>query len=232
VRRRRSLAPAAAAYAGARPPSPRTPWRAARWCVVDLELTGLDPRQDEIVSFAAVPIEDGRIRLDGAAAGLVRPSRPPGEASVRIHGLRSADLLDAPPLPEAIDPLLRAIAGGVLVAHAAHVERAFLGRALREQGVRLRGPIADTGVIGRLWLCERDGGAPSHLSLPELAQALGLPEHPQHEAFADALATAQVFIAAASHLDALGGETVRSLVQADRRLQAMLAYPSRGRAGG
>ncbi len=47
--------------------------------------------------------------------------------------------------------------GGVLVAHTAAIERAFLGRALRAQGLRLRGPIVDTEVLGRLWLHDRDG---------------------------------------------------------------------------
>ena len=128
--------------------APRTPWLSARWCAVDLELSGLDPRHDEIVSFAAVPIERGRIPLGSACEGLVRPSRPPAERSVRIHGLRAADLRDAPPLADAIEPLLETIAGSALVAHVARVERAFLGRALRAHGLRLRAPIADTSVIG------------------------------------------------------------------------------------
>ena len=45
----------------------RRPWRDARYCVVDLELTGLDPRADEIISFGAVPIDDGRV-IAGRAA--------------------------------------------------------------------------------------------------------------------------------------------------------------------
>ena len=43
---------------------PETPWREAGYAVVDLETTGLDPKQDEIISFAAVPIDAGRIKLD------------------------------------------------------------------------------------------------------------------------------------------------------------------------
>jgi len=225
----RRLRGAAAAYAAARPPAPRTPWNAAPWCVVDLELSGLDPRRHEIVSFAAVPVEQGRVQLADAVYGLVRPSRPLTESSVRIHGLRAADLEDAPPQRDALEPLLAAMTGRALVAHVARVERAFLGRALRKQGVRLRGPVADTSVIGRLWLCERDGGAPANLALGDLAQTLGLPVHAQHDALGDALTTAQVFIVTATHLGALREETVRSLAQAGRRLNAALAYPAGSR---
>ena len=64
-----------------------------------------------------------------------------GEASIVVHGIRTIDLEQAPPLDKAIAPLLEAMAGRVLVAHAAAVERSFLKAALRRQGARLREPI-------------------------------------------------------------------------------------------
>ncbi len=221
---RRAARPGALAYAAADRPAPSTPWNRARWCAVDLELSGLDPRRSEIISFGAVPIDDGRILLSGAVEGLVAPTRPLSESSIVIHGIRSADLADARPLEEAIDPLLAAMAGRVVVAHVARVERAFLARALRRQGLRFRGPVADTDVLGRLWLCERDGSVPPRRSLHELAGALGLPAHGEHDALGDALTAAQVFIAATSHLHALCGETVGSLTRAQHRLDAALTY--------
>ena len=66
---------AAALYAGTPRPSRGTPWREARWCALDLELTGLDPRKDEIIAIGAVPIEEGRILLGESAYTLVRSSR-------------------------------------------------------------------------------------------------------------------------------------------------------------
>jgi DNA polymerase III subunit epsilon len=223
---RRRLTGAAAAYAASRPPAPSTPWNAAPWCVVDLELSGLNPQRHEIISFAAIQIEGGRIQLGRSVSGLVRPTRPLSESSIRVHGIRAADVEAAPPLEQAIEPLLEAMTGRVLVAHVARIERAFLGTALRGMGVRLYRPTADTSVIGRLWLAERDGRAAADRSLEKLAGALGLPAHSRHDALGDALTTAQVFIAAATHLGALGPTTVRSLTHADRRLQAVLAHPN------
>jgi len=214
----RRASAAAAAYRRARKPSGRTPWRHAAFCVVDLETTGLDPRRHAIVAWSAVPVDGGRIVLGGAREGLARPVDGVPPASVRIHGLREADLAAAPPLSEAADALLEAMAGRILVAHAAWVERAFLGRALRARGTRLRGPVVDTSVLGRLWLSERDGAVPPALPLAGLARALALPIHRPHSAAGDALTTAQAFIALAAHLDSLGGETVRSLAAAQQRL--------------
>ena len=141
-----------------------------------------------------------------------------------IHGLRERDLAAAPPLAEAADALLEAMAGRILVAHAAWVERAFLRRALRPRGARLRRRVVDTAALGRLWLRERDGGAPRSLALGDLARELGLPVHRPHTAAGDALTTAQAFIALATHLDTLEGETVRSLAAAQRRLDESRLY--------
>jgi DNA polymerase-3 subunit epsilon len=214
-------------YAQARRPAGGTPWREAPWCAVDLELSGLDPDRHEIIAYGAVPIRDGRVLIRGAVAGLARPTRPLTESSIRIHGIRAADLADAPRLAEALEPLLAAMTGHVLVAHSAGVERGFLGPALRAQGLRLRGPVVDTAVLGRLWLHERDGRAPSHLALGDLAAALGLPAERPHAALSDALTTAQSFVALASHLNAMRPETVRSLTGAQSRLQSVLSYMGR-----
>jgi DNA polymerase III subunit epsilon len=226
---RRGRDPAAAAYAGARLPRRRTPWREAAWCAVDLELSGLDPRRHEIISFGAVPIDAGCALLHGAVSGLVRPTRPLSEASIRIHGLRAADLADAPSLEDAIGPLLEAMTGGLLVVHTARIERDFLGAALRGQRLRLRGPLTDTEALGRVWLYERDGTAPAALPLRTLAATLGLPADRPHSALGDALTTAQAFIALASHLDAAGSETVGSLAGARDRLDTLLGFPPRSR---
>ena len=215
---------AARAYARAPRASLRAPWRDAAYCVVDLELSGLDPRAHEIISFGAVPIDAGRIRLDGASHGLVRPTRPLAEEAIRIHGIRAADLAGAPPLEEALEALLLAMTGRILVAHHASVERGFLTPALRRAGVRLRGPVIDTVFVARLWLAERDGHVPGRMTLAELASACGLPAHSPHTAIGDALTTAQLFIAASTHLDARRPETVRELARAGTRLAHLASF--------
>lgn len=202
--------PVAERFASTAQPAADTPWRQAPWCAVDLELTGLDPRSDEIVAIGAVPISDGQLILGEAFYTLARPDRPPKTPAVLIHKLRSVDLATAPPLTEAINRLLDVLAGRVPVFHTALVEQTFLGRELRRRGVSLPRD-ADTEALGRAWLRERDGQAPSGLSLTGLASLLGQPAEPPHHALGDALTTAKAFIALATHLDAVRPQTVRSL---------------------
>jgi DNA polymerase-3 subunit epsilon len=217
VRRRPPPTGAAATYRQAGRPRGSQRWRHARWCAIDLELTGLDPRRHEIIALGAVPVEDGRVLLGDARYTLVRPSHPPRHDAVLIHKLRFADLVDAPPIGDAVELVLDALAGRVPVFHAAMVERAFLTPLLAERRVRLPA-AADTEILGRVWLHERDGHAPRGLALSTLSRLLGLPAESPHHALGDAVTTAQAFIALASHLDRTSSETIASLVHADQRL--------------
>jgi DNA polymerase-3 subunit epsilon len=192
----------------------RTPWRRARFCVVDFETTGLDPRRDEIISYAAIPIDEGRARPGGLVAGLVKPERMPPPETIRIHGLRPADLEHAPPLDAVLDELLAAMAERVLVAHVAAVETEFLGRVLRARGERLRGPVVDTARLAEAVLGADDSRTP--LALGDVASRLGLPVHRRHHAEGDALTTAQVFLALARALEKRRPQTVRSLSRTGR----------------
>jgi DNA polymerase III subunit epsilon len=198
----------------------RTSWRAARFIVVDVETTGLDPRSDEVISFAAVPVEGGRIVARGAVHGLVRPESPPTARSVEIHGLRAADLAAAPSAATAFAPLAHSLLGRVPVAHAGWVEREFLRPHLRALGCPLPRQIVDTALLWRLLSIQRGEGDPGADELSALAVALGLPAHRPHEAEGDALTTAQAFLALATHLEAHGRGTVRALTGAHWFLRA------------
>lgn len=201
-------------------------WRAARLLAVDLETTGLDPKRDEVVSFAAVPVEGGRVVAHGAVRGLVRPSSPPPGSSIEIHGLRAADLAAAPPLEEALAPLAAALRGRTPIAHAAWVERSFL----RPLGIGMPRRILDTAVLWRALCIERGEGDPGWRALPEVAAGLGLPAHRSHDAEGDALTTAQVFLALATHLESHGRGSVRALAGAPWQLRAWRLWHGPGRA--
>ena len=207
-------------------------WRAARFAVVDLETTGMDPDVDEIISWAVVPVEQGLVRIRGVRSGLVRPRSMPAADTITIHGLRPADLEGAPPLEVASRALTEALSGRRVVAHAAFVERSFLRRA----DVPVAEPIIDTAALGAFWLEQRGTAVPRLVALGALARALGLPAHRPHNADADALTTAQVFLALATHLEALGMSTVDALEELCRPRRTSfwerLTARRSGRSGG
>lgn len=208
-RRERPTSPAAAAYAAAKPPRPDTEWNRAAYAVVDLEMTGLDPDQDEIISFSAVPINAGRIATAGIRTITIRPERMPTANTIRVHGLRPADLTGAPPLAEAIEPMLEALTSRLVVAHPAWVERAFLQAAFKQAGVRVHEPILDTARLASRVLASEEESA--EMTLSSAVRAMGLPVHRPHHAEGDALTTAQLFLALVTRLDRRERQTVGSL---------------------
>jgi DNA polymerase III subunit epsilon len=214
---------AAAVFADAGRPSARTPWRRARWCALDLELTGLDPASDEIIAVGAVPIEEGRVILGDSRYTLVRTSKRSQHDAVLMHKLRVADLADAPPLERALELVLELLTGRVPVLHTASVERSFLAPLFSRARVRFPA-AADTELLGRLLLRHREGVAPARLSLASLTGLLGQSGEAPHHALADALTTAQAFIALASRLEAFERQTVGSLTGAAERLGAVRRF--------
>jgi DNA polymerase-3 subunit epsilon len=191
-------------------------WRSTPIVVVDLETTGLDPMLDEIISFAAIPVRDGRVRPAELVSTLVRPRRAPPAAGIRIHGLREDDLREQPPLEQRIDLIAGALSGSVLVAHCAWIETRFLGDALAQHDRTLDGPVIDTMTLGAAVLTRKGLACPESPSLEFLARALGLPVHRPHHADGDALTTAQLFIALAGLFDRERDPTIGELVRAQR----------------
>jgi DNA polymerase-3 subunit epsilon len=213
--RRAPVGAAAEAFAADGRPGEGVAWRDASWCALDLEMTGLDPRSDEIIAVGAVPIEEGRIVLGRAVYTLVRTDQRSKLGAVLVHKLRLADVADAPSLNDAIDLVLETLTGRVPVYHTAAVENAFLSRQFSRRHVRLPA-AADTEVLGQLWLRHRDGQAPADgISLGGLARMLGQPAEAPHHALGDALTTAKAFVALASLLDTVAPQTVGSLVAAE-----------------
>jgi len=192
------------------------PWREAELAVVDLELTGLDLRRDEIVSYGGVVVRAGRVVASTVVYGLVKPRRPVSEASIAVHALRPADLADAPGVDACVDALAELLTGRVLVAHAAWVERAFIGRAFAEFDIKLDGPVVDTAALAReAGLAPR--GAPTEPILEDLTSGLGLPVHTTHHAAGDALTTAGLLLALVARLERTEPQTIRSLTAVSHR---------------
>lgn len=190
----------------------RRPWRDVEYAVVDLETTGLNLRRDSIVSYGATIIRGGRIIAAENRYGLVHPDSAVSPESMTIHSLLPSDLRDAPPISEAVTTVDQMLTGRVLVAHAAWVEEAFLTRAFKACGKRLRCSIIDTAAMARAagTRASRCSGEPD---LEVLATEVGLPVVSPHHALGDATTTAQVFLALATTLVHRGYSTAHDLIE-------------------
>jgi len=190
------------------------PYDQAELLAIDLETTGLDPDTDEILSIGYVPISGGRVRLGGAAHHLVRPLGQVPEETAVIHGLLDGALATAPPLDEVLPRLLDALAGRVAIAHHARIERQFLGAACRRlYGRPLTMPFICTLALERRAHTLKGGDAGNgDLRLGSVRSRYGLPRYRTHNALADALAAAELFLAQAAHASGTKPARLRSLL--------------------
>ena len=191
-------------------------WREATFAVLDFETTGLDLAHDHVLSYGLVPVERGRIHMKGALYRVVRPPVPIPADSVRVHGIRPVELTAAPSLDEVAHELLDALEGRTLVAHAAMIELAFLGR-LREHGRRrIRRAIDVIDLAAELAARDRNFLRVPSARLADLAAGFGMPVARTHHALGDALTTAQLFLVLATRLELLGAGRLRDLAGAGR----------------
>ncbi len=175
-------------------------WREMGYCAIDLETTGLELKTDEIISLGAVQIKNARINSAENYYQEVRPRQMPSTSSILVHGIRAIDLEAAPPLDQVFSDFVERIKGRVVIAHAAWVERAFLGNHLEREKVDITKRLIDTAALARI-----SGAVEANLehepSLEHLARSLNLPAYSPHHALGDALTTAVVFLALATELE-------------------------------
>ena len=217
--RRDGLPDEARAWLAAPWPDPGRHWRATGFTVLDLETSGLDPRRDAILAIGLVDVDEGRIRMETAWETLVSPppGQPVGVPAIRVHGLLPDRLASAPPAAAVLPMLASRLAGRVLVVHVGDVARPFLARAFRAAWrCGLWMPSLDTARMTS-WLDThpqlggRDQQDVPYRRLADIARSLGVPAGRQHDALADALTCAQVFLAQAGRLERLGLGTLGGL---------------------
>ena len=182
------------------------PWTEVVYWALDLETSGLDPRRDEILAVGMVPIRAGAVRWGERFTTLVRPDRPgvAAGAGLAAHHLLPGEVAAGVPLQEAVDEILRRIEGGALLVHCAPVDVPFLRAACASCGRRWPAvPVVDTAALVDQMARLDYPKVAADSSLSAARARFGLPEAAQHDALADALATAELFLALRHHLQAI-----------------------------
>jgi DNA polymerase-3 subunit epsilon len=183
-------------YLRTAPPASSLPWRHASFAVLGLEATGPDPRRDQLLSVACVPVEYGKAMIGNAFEVTIGPGGT------------------------ALEPVVEALTGRIVVAHGASRHTGFLSAVFEGAGLRLSGQALDTAVLAA-WVppgAPADGdrswsAADISPGLSEAASAIGLPVHRPDEAGGEALTTAQLFMALSSKLDRVRPQSVGSLAR-------------------
>jgi len=172
-----------------------TPPTDGRVVCLDTETTGLDPRRDRLLSIAALPVAGDRVLTSESLHLTVRPDGPVNPESIRIHGLRARDLEHALPPEAAVDRLLHFIGPRPLLGYYLAFDCAVIERIARP---RLGGPLPNERIeVSGLYHDAKQAVIPQgfvDLRFESMRRDLGIPAFGRHDAFADALTTALMYI--------------------------------------
>lgn len=95
--------------------------------VLDTETTGLDYTRERIIEFAAVRLENGKIKDEFQT--LINPEQHIRKSSMAIHGISEDMVKDAPTEAEILPAILEFIGDYPIVAHNAIFDYSFLNEA-------------------------------------------------------------------------------------------------------
>lgn len=182
-----------------------TPLERLPLVAIDCETTGLDPRRDRIVSFAAIRIDEGlRVAARPALDLLIDPGVAIPARATAIHGIDRAHLAGAPSFAEAFGDIAACLEGSVAVGHFIGFDLAIIGREAARAGVRWHEPPNfDTANLAAAL-----GHPSAHVDLAELLGHLGIePGGHRHSAAGDARMAADLFVALAHRLIGRGHGT-------------------------
>lgn len=111
--------------------------------VLDTETTGLDCSRERIIEFAAVRLENGKIKDEFQT--LINPQQHIRKSSMAIHGISEEMVKDSPTEAEILPQILEFIGDYPIVAHNAIFDYSFLNEAcLRNYDKELSNPRIDT----------------------------------------------------------------------------------------
>ena len=163
---------------------------------IDCETTGLDVKQDQILSVGAIKVKGDVILTSERLDFLVRPKQPVSERTILIHHIRPVDLEAAVPVDDAIRRVLEFVGPRPLVGYFLEFDVGMLNKYAR--------PLIGAGLpnaqieVSRLYYDWRAAQVPPggniDLRFETIRQRLDLPRRAAHDAFNDALLTAMMYL--------------------------------------
>ncbi len=195
-------------------PNINTPINKVAILAVDFETTGLDAKQDKLLSVGFITLKQQQMSLKSSYHQIIKTKAQLKESNVIIHHITDSQKEQGQALAIVVETLLKALAGKVMLVHFARIERQFLTQACLElYGIAPVFPMIDTLALAKRRLDKRDVAYdPSELRLANLRNKFELPEHHAHNALNDAIATAELFMAQMSEINKDGKATLKDVL--------------------
>ncbi len=155
--------------------------------VLDTETTGLDFTKERIIEFAAVRLENGKVKDEFQT--LINPQQHIRKSSIAIHGITEDMVKDAPTEAEVMPQIMEFIGEYPIVAHNAIFDYQFLNEA----SLRCFGkPLENARIDSQYMFKEVYPELESH-GLENLCTRFHVDFHDHHRAMADTMGLALAY---------------------------------------
>ncbi|MBP3372465.1 MAG: PolC-type DNA polymerase III, partial [Clostridia bacterium] len=172
-----------------------------RYCVFDIETTGLDAGADTIIEIGAVIVDNGEIRE--RYNSFVNPLRPIPEKIQKLTGIDDFMVKNAPTIEQVLPEFLAFAGDAPFAAHNASFDVGFIDVACRRLGLEQKRKYVDTLALSRQLVPELRGHKLNHLT-----KHFNVDLENHHRAVDDALACAHIMLCLFDKVRELGGEYV------------------------
>jgi len=183
----------------------------ARFCVVDVEATGSNPRRDQVIEVGIVVIEG--LKVTRRYGSLVNPGQKIPVWIRKLTGIDDRVVADAPNFCEIAPEVEELLRDGIFVAHNVDFDARFLRGRLEAEGIHTPWwPTLCTVRLSRRLLVDQES-----YRLDALAGDLGIEMEQHHRASSDAEAAAGILLRIVDdRAGELGISTVGDLLASSR----------------
>lgn len=202
----------------------------ADFVVLDLETTGLDPVNDQIIEIGAIRYIDGK--ESAVYETYVNPGIPVPDFITKLTGISDADVQAAPSIDDIFDDLLKFIGDSPLIGHQINFDCSFLEYILRQKHndfnkwesetqrfVYLGNRRMDTLFIARIFLPFLP-----KFKLSAVAGHFGIDLENAHRALDDARATGKIFLELIDRTLACNTQILRRIIRLLYKNSARVKY--------
>lgn len=154
--------------------------------VFDVETTGLNPDDCEIIEIGAVKVAGGRVIEKFQT--LVRPQAEISNLITGITGITNEMVESAPRIGQVIKDFHLFTQNTILAGYNVGFDMRFIQAAAREQNLKFENEVQDVMVLARQKVVSKN------YKLSTIVKTLNLTLDNAHRAFFDALATAEVML--------------------------------------
>ena len=157
------------------------------WVSLDLETTGMNPAKDHILSLAAVPVRDGRLRLSERFERRVHTARAFGIESIRHHRITPDEASSGEQVTDVVRDFLQWLGSRHLLGYYLGFDLDMLAPHVRAlAGFALPNPVVDLGGEVAILQRRQRPDAPVNLDFAHIGETLGVPMIARHTALGDA----------------------------------------------